>query len=80
MGKAHPTRLHLKRTSGISVEEQDLVSSIKGMLSPETWEAIGDVKIKRKRKAVKQTSNLQEPEAPEVEEKIETPPDEPSGK
>jgi len=43
-------RLHLKRISGISVEEQDLTKSIKAMISPESWESIGDVKVRRKRK------------------------------
>ena len=43
-------RGHLKKTSGITIEEDDLVNGIKGMISSQTWESIGDVKIKRKRK------------------------------
>jgi len=46
-------RLHLKRTSGISVDEQAIVNGIKAMLSAEAWDLIGDVKIKRKRKVQK---------------------------
>lgn len=56
-------RLQLKRTSGISVDEQDLVSGIKKIISPESWESIGDVKIKRKRKirqAQEQKQNIAE--------------------
>lgn len=49
---------HLKKMSGVRVDEQDLVDNIKKMLSKEAWEEIGDVKIKRKRKIqrVKKTS------------------------
>ena len=40
-------RHQLKLMTGIRVEEDELVNNIKGMLSPETWERIGDIKIKR---------------------------------
>lgn len=49
-------RGHLKKIAGITVNEQDLVKSIKAMISSETWEEIGDVKIKRKKKASRPTS------------------------
>ncbi|MBI5970754.1 MAG: type I restriction enzyme HsdR N-terminal domain-containing protein [Deltaproteobacteria bacterium] len=44
-------RGHLKRTSGITIEEDALVTGIKEIMSPETWKTIGDVKVKRKRKS-----------------------------
>lgn len=47
-------RLQLKKITGVSVDEQDIVSGIKKMISAETWEAIGDIKVKRKRKVSKQ--------------------------
>lgn len=47
-------RLHLKKATGISVDEQDLVAGIKAMISPEAWESIGEVKIKRKRRVARQ--------------------------
>lgn len=47
-------RGHLKKMSGITIEEQDLIAGIKKMLSPGTWEAIGNIKVKRKRKAPRQ--------------------------
>lgn len=46
-------RRQLRKTTGVSIDEADLVNGIKKMLSPETWEAIGDVKIKRQRKVRK---------------------------
>lgn len=55
-------RTHLKKMSGITIEEQDLIAGIKGMLAPETWEAIGNIKVKRKRKAPRQEAS-QEPTA-----------------
>lgn len=58
-------RLHLKRTSGISVEEQDLAKSIKAMISPESWESIGDVKIRRKRKVKPPSTQPGMPTEPE---------------
>ena len=56
-------RLHLKRTTGISVDEQDLMAGIKAMLSSEAWELIGDVKVKRKRRVprVASKSHTNEP-------------------
>ena len=43
-------RTHLKKMTGIRVDEEDLVAGIKEMLSKETWEEIGDIKVKRKKK------------------------------
>jgi len=43
-------RGHLKRMSGISVEEQELVAGIKALISVEAWATIGDIKVKKKRK------------------------------
>lgn len=48
-------RGHLKKISGITIEEQDLVNGIKKMLSAEAWDAIGDVKVKRKKKITRQS-------------------------
>lgn len=65
-------RLHLKKASGISVDEQDLVSGIKTMISSEAWESIGEVKVKRKRKiarqeTVQQNNTTELPEASNIE-------------
>ncbi len=46
-------RKHLKNITGVSADEDELADRIKDMLSKETWEEIGDVKIKRKRKSHK---------------------------
>lgn len=43
-------RIHLKKATGISVDEQDLIAGIKAMISPEAWESIGEVRVKRKRR------------------------------
>ena len=43
-------RLHLKKSSGLKVDEDEIVEHIKTLLSKETWEQIGDIKIARKRK------------------------------
>jgi len=43
-------RRHLKKMTGISVDEQDLCESIKKMISPESWQEIGEVKVKRQKK------------------------------
>lgn len=43
-------RKHLREVTGVSVDEEELIDSIKEMLSKEAWEQIGDVKIKRKKK------------------------------
>jgi len=56
-------RTHLKKMSGVTIEEQDLIAGIKGMISSQTWESIGDVKIKRKRKASRHNA----PEQPVTE-------------
>lgn len=47
-------RKHLKAVNGININEDDLIESIKDMLSKDAWEQIGDVKVKRKRKIPKQ--------------------------
>lgn len=59
--------------TNIKVEEDGLVASIKRMLSTETWEEIGDVKVKRPRprKVPKpgqeeQLTNVSETEEPTV--------------
>lgn len=44
-------RACLKNSHGIRVDEQEIVENIRKMISKETWETIGDVKITRKRKA-----------------------------
>jgi predicted type IV restriction endonuclease len=49
----HLIKLHLKRTSGVKVDEEDIVEHIKNMISKETWEIIGDVKIIRKRRSAR---------------------------
>jgi predicted type IV restriction endonuclease len=46
-------RACLKNSTGVRVDEQELADNIKKMISQETWEVIGDVKIIRKRKAAK---------------------------
>lgn len=46
-------RKQLKKMTGVRVEEEDLVSGIKQMISPDTWERIGDIKVKRQRKMTK---------------------------
>lgn len=46
-------RKHLKKATGVSADEDELADRIKDMLSKETWEEIGGVKIKRKRKTHK---------------------------
>lgn len=68
-------RLHLKKATGISVDEQDLVAGIKTMISPEAWESIGEVKIKRKRR-VPRTTARPAVENSVIEEIAEPAPDE----
>jgi len=46
-------RRNLKLISGVSVDEEELVHSIKGMISKDAWEEIGDIKIKRKKRPQK---------------------------
>ena len=46
-------RAHLRKSSGIKIDEQELAEHIKKMISKESWEIIGDVKIIRKRKPSK---------------------------
>ncbi|MCQ4575504.1 MAG: type I restriction enzyme HsdR N-terminal domain-containing protein [Candidatus Brocadiales bacterium] len=72
----------LRRMSGVRVDEQDLADNIKKMLSKKAWEEIGDVKIKRKRKATRtkqaakeaaptpaqQTPIIQPPQEKEIQE------------
>ncbi|MBI4384915.1 MAG: type I restriction enzyme HsdR N-terminal domain-containing protein [Nitrospinae bacterium] len=68
-------RLSLKKTSGIAVEEQDLVDSIKKMISSETWESIGDIRVKRKKKkASKQIGPTEQPGKTAAQEKIQNTP------
>jgi predicted type IV restriction endonuclease len=44
---------HLRRSYGAKIDEQELVENIKNMISKETWEEIGDVKIIRAKKPSK---------------------------
>ncbi len=67
-------RGHLKRMSGVTVDEQALVDGVKGMISTETWATIGDVKVKRKRKSSRQPAQEAQP-APPAEGQT-APPDE----
>ncbi|MBZ0221331.1 MAG: type I restriction enzyme HsdR N-terminal domain-containing protein [Candidatus Methylomirabilis sp.] len=53
-------RGHLKKMTGITVDEEDLVASIKQMLSAEVWKDIGAVKVKRQRKATRQRKQQEE--------------------
>lgn len=57
-------RACLKKSSGVRVDEQDVVDNVKKMISPEAWEVIGDVKIIRKRKAAKPKPKEEPPAAP----------------
>jgi predicted type IV restriction endonuclease len=59
-------RACLKKSHGIRVDEQELADNIRKMISKETWENIGDVKITRKRKAArpKPKEEAIEPAAP----------------
>ena len=43
-------RSHLKKMSGIRVDNEDVVIYIKKMISKKAWEEIGDIKVKKKRK------------------------------
>jgi predicted type IV restriction endonuclease len=46
-------RACLKNSTGVRVDEQELVENIKKMISQDAWEEIGDVKITRRRKSSK---------------------------
>ena len=60
-------RAHLKKTFGVKIDEQELADKIKDMISKESWELIGDVKIIRKRKSrAKQEAEV--PTAPQASE------------
>jgi hypothetical protein len=54
---------HLKKSSGIKIDDEELTENIKNMISKETWEDIGDVKIIRKRKSTKPKQAIQQPVA-----------------
>ncbi len=61
-------RACLKNSHGIRVDEQELVDNIRKMISKETWEDIGDVKITRKRKAKpKPKDEVIQPASPQVQ-------------
>jgi len=64
-------RGHLKKMSGITIEEQELINGIKGMISTETWASIGDVKVKRKRRVTRQKT-LDEQLTPSVPLPVQT--------
>lgn len=53
--------LYLKKSSGIKIDEEELAENIKKMISTETWEVIGDIKIIRKRKSTKPKQPIQQP-------------------
>lgn len=57
-------RSHLKRMTGITVEEEDLVAGIKQMLSADAWKDISDIKVKRPRKVTRQRQKKEEPVVP----------------
>lgn len=44
----------LRKSYGAKIDEQELVDNIKNMISKETWEQIGDVKVIRSKKPSKQ--------------------------
>jgi predicted type IV restriction endonuclease len=46
-------RNQLKKMTGVRIEEEELVNGIKQMISKDTWERIGDIKIKRQKKISK---------------------------
>jgi predicted type IV restriction endonuclease len=74
---------HLKKMSGIRIGPEDLAKSIKDMISKETWEEIGDIKIKKKRKTPKprkkvETSPLKVVSAGGLEEDVKPSPSSPS--
>ena len=68
-------RLHLKKATGISVDEQDLVAGIKAMISPEAWESIGEVKIKRKRRISKVAPAQSAKQSLDIKKIVEPAPD-----
>lgn len=61
-------RMHLKKTSGVKIDEQELAEHIKNMISKESWELIGDVKIIRKRKSSKPKQEAVIPTATQISE------------
>ena len=54
-------RNHLKKTSGIRVDDEDLVVYIRKMISKKAWEEIGDIKVKKKRKTSKPRQKTETP-------------------
>ena len=64
-------RVHLKKSSGIKIDEQELTEHIKNMISKESWEIIGDVKIIRRRKASKPKQKMVMPPAPQSSEQLQ---------
>ena len=46
-------RTCLKHNTGVRVDEEELVEHIKKMISQDSWEQIGEVKVTRKRKAAR---------------------------
>ena len=63
--------LHLKKSSGIKIDDEELTENIKKMISKETWEEIGDVKIIRKRKLQKQKQPIKQPDVNQTISDIE---------
>ncbi len=56
-------RLQLKKSSGTKIDEQELADNIKKMISQETWEQIGDVKITRSKKTSRSKPKSMSPSA-----------------
>jgi hypothetical protein len=63
--------LHLKKSSGIKIDDEELTENIKKMISKETWEEIGDVKIIRKRKLQKLKQPIKQPDVNQTISDIE---------
>ena len=62
----HTICLHLKKSSGIKVDIEELAESIKDMVSKETWETIGGIKI------IKKTQNPKPSKQPNEDQVKET--------
>jgi len=51
-------RRNLRRITSVMIDEKEVVDAIKQMISSETWELIGDIKIKRRRKTMRQKEEV----------------------
>lgn len=43
-------RREVRRQEGVLVDPEDLASALKQLLTPETWESLGNIRVKRRRK------------------------------